>query len=86
MDGVTTHTITFKGFSGATFVLVMMALVFYVLAFGSGAWAGVKTDAGGYAGTGLWSACGSIPDDYPVEGKLNFIISTKHRIAMLRVC
>ena len=40
MDGVTTHTIAFKGYSGATFVLVMVALNFYVLAFGTGAWIG----------------------------------------------
>ena len=50
------HNITFKGYSGVSFILVMIALIFYVLAFGSGAWAGEK-DGDVWTGAGLWSEC-----------------------------
>ena len=74
MDGVTTHTIAFKGFSGATFVLVMVALNFYVLAFSTGAWIGLEVD-GIWSGTGLWSVCVETENSESTPGKLYALLS-----------
>ena len=49
---VSVHTISFKGPAGVTFILLMSASIFYVLAFGSNGW--YKR---GNVHSGLWSKC-----------------------------
>ena len=65
MGDVDVHEIAFKGFAGITYILIMWALVFYILAFASPAWTdtdldvniigtGIQTDS---FGIGMWQQC-----------------------------
>ena len=61
------HDMTFKGYLSATVFLFMVALNFFILAFGSGAWAGNK-DGDVWIAAGLWSICIEIPSDAEPDG------------------
>ena len=63
MGDVDVHEIAFKGFAGITYILIMWALVFYILAFASPAWTdtdqdvnmiGIQADS---FGIGMWQQC-----------------------------
>ena len=70
MDGtdVSTHTISFRGYTGYCLVVMVVAIVFYVLGMGSTAWAGYDQPDGSWSGIGLWMSCVTAPDDAEIEG------------------
>ena len=70
---VSVHTIAFKGAAGASFILLMVASIFYVLAVGSSAWSrGDKDEVTGlYGQQGLWQSCQCLSDSSLSPGRFN---------------
>ena len=65
---VSVHNIAFKGYAGVGFVLLMLASIFYILAFGSVSWAVNDTLAAVDGRLGIWQAC-ACSDIENAEGK-----------------
>ena len=65
-------TVTFNSFAGLSFILLALAAVFYILAFGSTSW-GKQDERSSLldAHLGLWHSCGCLElDSDTLDGKL----------------
>ena len=63
MADISVHEIAFKGFAGITYILLMWALVFYVLAFATTEWSSWKPGGGRTSGVGIWQVCSYLDAD-----------------------
>ena len=74
MGDVDVHEIAFKGFAGITYILIMWALVFYILAFASPAWTDTEEPSGS-SGIGMWQQCSCTDTDGNSEslGNADFV-------------